>query len=210
MAPRAYNNETRLQQQAELKARIAAAAAALHAEKGVVATTYADVARQAGVSLPTMYSHFPTLETLIGACTAHVAAAAPPFPVEKIMEAPDLLSAAQALVEACDQVHAHFEPWAVWREEQVAPRLADMAAEARRQQLDLVTSVLRRHLGPGDHKERAAVWETLLSFDTWHRLVREHKRSRAAVRAVLLHLLLAVTGPQPAATSNPRPKARKK
>ena len=47
MAPRAYNSETRRQQQAELKTRIAEAAMQLHAEKGVLGTSYADIAQRA-------------------------------------------------------------------------------------------------------------------------------------------------------------------
>jgi AcrR family transcriptional regulator len=43
MVARAYNNEIRRQQQAELKARIAAAASRLHAEKGVLATSYSEI-----------------------------------------------------------------------------------------------------------------------------------------------------------------------
>ena len=57
--------------------------------------------------------------------------------------------------------------------------------------------------------ERAATWESLIHFNLWHRLVREHKLSRASVRGLLVHLLLAVIGPQPAARPNPRPRRTK-
>lgn len=207
MAPRAYNNETRLTQQAELKARIAAAAAELHALKGAVATSYAEIARQAGVSLPTVYAHFPSLDELVQACTAHVGQQAPPFPADEIFAAPDLAAAAQALVDAMDKLHAHFEPWLVWREQRQIAALAALQADERRQQLELIRALLQRHLGPGEHGEAAAAWESLLCFDLWHRLAREHKLSRKAVRKTLLQLLLAVTGPQPAAAplSSTRP-----
>ena len=90
MPPRPYNSETRRRKQAELRERIAAAAAELHAQQGAVATSNADIARQAGVSLPTVYSHFPSQDDLLGACTAHVASRAPQVPVEQILGAPDL------------------------------------------------------------------------------------------------------------------------
>lgn len=207
MAPRAYNNEARLAQQAELKARIAAAAAELHAVKGVMATSYAELARHAGVSLPTVYAHFPSLDELVQACTAHVAQQAPPFPADDILAAPDLAAAAQALVDAMDKLHAHFEPWVVWREHRHVAALAAMQADERRQQLELIRALLQRHLGPGERREAAAIWESLLFFELWHRLVREHRLSRKAVRKTLVQLLLAVTGPQPAAAppSSPRP-----
>src|SRR5687767_2873240 len=106
MPPRAYNNESRTQQQAELKARIAAAAAELHATQGALATSYAQIAQQAGVSLPTVYKHFPTMDELLEACTGHAAALAPPFPIDAILAAPELPAAARLLVDACDATNA--------------------------------------------------------------------------------------------------------
>src|SRR6478735_1837651 len=100
MAPRAYNNQTRQQLQIELKQRIVQAAVQLHAQKGGLATTYADIAQTAGVSLPTVYKHFPQLDTLFQSCTAHVGQAAPGLPVDSILAAQDLASAALQLVEA--------------------------------------------------------------------------------------------------------------
>ena len=55
MPPRPYDNASRQLQQAELKSRIAAAAAELHASQGALATSYAQIAERAGVSLPTVY-----------------------------------------------------------------------------------------------------------------------------------------------------------
>jgi AcrR family transcriptional regulator len=205
MAPRAYNNESRLQQQAELKDRIAAAAAQLHAEKGAVATSYAEIAQRAGVSLPTVYKHFPTQGELIAACTGHVAAQGPGLPAEKILQAPSLAAAAEALVHWTDRLHAHFEPWKVWREHRLIQPLGDISARNRQQLAALIEQVLARQLGAGEHREMAAVWESLLDFELWHRLVRGHKLSRASVRQTLVHLLLAAAGPQRAAAPSPRP-----
>jgi AcrR family transcriptional regulator len=205
MAPRAYNNETRLQQQAELKERIAAAAARLHAEKGAMATSYAEIAQRAGVSLPTVYKHFPTQVQLIAACTGHVAGQGPQLPAGEILQAPSLAAAAEALVHSMDRMHAHFEPWKVWREHRLIPPLGDISARQRQQLTGLIGQVLASQLGAGEHRELAAVWESLLDFELWHRLVRSHKLSRASVRHTLVHLLLAAAGPQRAASSSPRP-----
>lgn len=208
MAPRAYDNSTRQQQQQELRARIAAAAARLHAAKGALATSYADIAREAGVSLPTVYNHFPDQDGLIAACTGHVAAQAPELPALEILSAPDLPASAQQLAEAMDRIHAHFEPWMAWGEHRLIPALQAMVDRERQQLTGLIAQVLDTYLGPGDHGEAAATWETLLSFGFWHRLLREHKLPRAAVRRTLVHLLLAASGPQPAASA-PRPPSRK-
>ncbi|HLS55524.1 MAG TPA: TetR/AcrR family transcriptional regulator [Zeimonas sp.] len=209
MPPRPYNSETRRRKQAELRERIAAAAAELHAQRGAVATSNADIARQAGVSLPTVYSHFPSQDDLLGACTAHVAGRAPQVPVEQILGAPDLRAATERLVDAADALNAHFAPWKAWREDRVIPFLARMSDAARAQQTALIAQLLERHFGAGDHREVAATWETLLSFDPWHRMVLEHGLPRPAVRRQLVQMLLAVVGPQPAARSHSRPRSTK-
>lgn len=208
MAPRAYNNETRQQQQEALKQRIAEATARLHAERGVLATSYADIAQAAGISLPTMYKHFPDLGQLVRACSGHVASLAPAFPADAILAAADLAAAVRLLVDAMDQQHAHFEPWVVWREANRIPVIAEAAAARRRETVRLCEATLARHAAPGPHAEIAALWESLLDFELWHRLVRVHRLPRAAVRDRLLSLLLAVTGPQPA-TASKRPNRRK-
>jgi AcrR family transcriptional regulator len=206
MPPRAYNNETRLQQQAELKSRIAAAAAELHAEQGALATSHAQIAERAGVSLPTVYKHFPSLDELIPACVGHVAAQAPHFPQERILQASDIATAAQALVEACDAQYAHYEPWLIWREHRLIESLRALEEVRRKEKRALCEAVLAKHGVAGE--DSAALWETLLSFDTWHRLVREHKLSRSAARRHQVQLLLAALGPQPAAHPSPRPRRK--
>lgn len=197
MAPRAYNNETRQQQQEQLKQRIAESAARLHAERGVLATSYAEIAHAAGVSLPTMYKHFPDLGQLVRACSGHVTAHAPAFPTDEILAASELHTAAQVLVDAADRLHAYFEPWKSWREANRIPVVAENAEQQRVRMVQLCEALMARHGVEGPHHEIAAVWESLLDFELWHRLVRGHGLSRQTVRAHLLSLVLAVTGPQP-------------
>jgi AcrR family transcriptional regulator len=209
MAPRAYNNATRQQQQLQLKVGIAAAAARLHAEKGALATSYADIAERAGVSLPTVYKHFPDFNDLIRGCTAHVASSAPVMPAEAIMAAPGLAAAAQLLVEAIDNMHAYYEPWLIWREQSRIPALAEIAAQGRDQVKALCNALLARDLPDSDASEVAAVWESLLHFEMWHRLVRVHKLARATVRRRLVQALLAACGPQPVNPTPSRPAPRR-
>src|SRR5689334_20545499 len=68
---RKYELKARAEAQEATRARIAAAAAALHEEVGVGRTTVADIARRAGVQRLTVYNHFPDLAALLPACTAH-------------------------------------------------------------------------------------------------------------------------------------------
>jgi AcrR family transcriptional regulator len=60
--------------QEEMRERIVRATMALHDERGVATTSFADVAERAGVGPATVSRHFPTLGTLVMACGAYVAA----------------------------------------------------------------------------------------------------------------------------------------
>src|SRR5262249_61580069 len=74
---RRYELKARAEAQQATRARIAAAASALHEEVGIGKTTIADIARRAGVQRLTVYNHFPDLSALLPACTAHWSAEHP-------------------------------------------------------------------------------------------------------------------------------------
>lgn len=97
----------------------------------------------------------------------------------------------------------------VWHEEQLIPALAEVGVGVRKQRTALIVELLSRHLGSGDCLELVASWESLVSFDLWHRMARDHKLSRLAVRRIIVQLLLAILGPQPAASPPLRPRRMK-
>lgn len=68
MSPRAYDMTKRASAKAETRRRIVAATAKLHGERGVLGTTWKDIAEHADVSVATVYSHFPSLDELLPAC----------------------------------------------------------------------------------------------------------------------------------------------
>lgn len=207
MSNRRYTPKVRQTQVFERQQRVAAATAELHAEKGANATSYADIASRAGVSLPTVYSYFPTQADLMSACTGHVGANAPQFPVQAILAAPDLTDAADRLIVALDGLHAYFEPWVCWRQETVVPFLAELAATRRAQLTSMMAQLLSQHR-PGRQADCAAVWESILSFDLWQRLVRQHGLPRARVRKILKDLLMAALGPRPSTSIQPGPRRK--
>ena len=207
MSTRRYTPKVRQTQVSERRQRVAAATAELHAEKGASATSYADIAGRAGVSLPTVHSYFPTQADLLSACTGHVGARAPQLPVQAILTAPNLSDAADRLVVAVDGLHAYFEPWVSWRQEKVVPFLAELAATRRAQLTSMIARLLSQHR-PGQQGVCAAVWESILSFDFWQRLVRQHGVPRARVRKILKDLLMAVLGPGPSTSIQPGPRRK--
>ncbi len=52
----------------ETRRRIVEATARLHGERGVFGTSWKDIAREADVSVATVYAHFPSLDELLPAC----------------------------------------------------------------------------------------------------------------------------------------------
>jgi len=82
--PRRYQMATRERAVQETRQRIIDAAISLHAQRGVIATNWEEIAERAGVSTATVYRHFPSLGELVPACarTAFEAGARLPSPAQ--------------------------------------------------------------------------------------------------------------------------------
>jgi AcrR family transcriptional regulator len=83
MSPRRYRLDRRAETAEETRRRIVEATFKLHAEQGIYATTMTHIAERAGVSVGTVYHHFPTYQDAVFACSQH-AAATFPFPTTDI------------------------------------------------------------------------------------------------------------------------------
>lgn len=88
---RSYRSELRAQQAEETRGRILDATVRVMA-RGLVTLSIPEVAREAGVSVPTVYRHFRTKHDLVAAVYPHVAARAginqpqPPGSVEELRD----------------------------------------------------------------------------------------------------------------------------
>lgn len=72
MAPRKYRMDRRSASVEATRRRIVEATLALHAEHGILGTSWRDIAERADVSVATVYKHFPSLGELVPACGALV------------------------------------------------------------------------------------------------------------------------------------------
>jgi AcrR family transcriptional regulator len=72
MSPRKYEMRRRAAGVEETRRRILTATRDLHAEQGIGATSWDQIARRAGVGVGTVYRHFPTVQELVPACGALV------------------------------------------------------------------------------------------------------------------------------------------
>ena len=74
---RRYKLGRRAETAGETKRRIVEATFALHSELGIAETSMKDIAERAGVSIGTVYHHFPSYTDAVIACGAYVAANRP-------------------------------------------------------------------------------------------------------------------------------------
>lgn len=108
MKRRSYQLKQRAESAEQTRRRIVQATFDLHGEQGIAATTMKHIAQRAGVSIGTVYHHFPTLDQTVLACGQMVMATFPP-PTEAIFAGvakmrERLFRLARALFEHLDQV----------------------------------------------------------------------------------------------------------
>lgn len=86
MTPRKYDMSRRTAAREGTRRKIVEATAKLHGENGVFGTSWQDIAREADVSVATVYAHFPSLNELLPACGALVMERARPPSAESAAE----------------------------------------------------------------------------------------------------------------------------
>ena len=85
MPGRRYRMDQRAEAAKQTRRRIVQACFDLHGEQGIAGTTMTQIARRAGVSVGTVYHHFPSYEDAVAACGDLTRAVVPP-PSEAVFE----------------------------------------------------------------------------------------------------------------------------
>jgi AcrR family transcriptional regulator len=185
---RRYQLKARAESQQATRARIAAAASALHEEVGVARTTVADIARRAGVQRLTVYNHFPDLNALLPACTAHWLAEHPLPDLEPAFALDDPGERVRAVLTALYGWYRDTAPMQrrVFGERAAVPELEAWMAQSS----DPLLAALSDRLAAGvDRRDARALVALALDFWTWQRLDGEGLDDAAAAalltRAVL-------------------------
>ena len=117
---------------AQTRQRIVAAATRLHAERGVLATSWEEIAEAAGVAPATVYRHFPSLVELIPACARAVFDVARPPTIEQARDKFAGLDSAwerfEVLVRDSCHCYAKGEAWlhAARRERELIPAIDEV------------------------------------------------------------------------------------
>lgn len=169
--------------------RITAAAFELHAEIGPSRTTVRAIADRAGVQRHTVYAHFPDLESLYAACTAHGIRAT------RMPEAATWVRVADP-VERLRAGLAELYAWYRANERMLLNVLRDGGAEAVERArsspepdaFELRMAALRAALAAGwagVAPDRRPFFDAMLNhalgFETWHSLAEAGLDDRAAV-----------------------------
>jgi AcrR family transcriptional regulator len=169
---RRYELKARAESQQATRARIAAAASALHEEVGVAKTTVADIARRAGVQRLTVYNHFPDLQTLLPACSAHWLAEHPRPDLESALALADPAERLRMVLTAVYGWYRENAPMQrrVHGERATVPELDAWMARST----DPVLAELAARLSAGfDRPDAHALVALALDFWTWQRLDRQ-------------------------------------
>ncbi|WP_230329938.1 TetR/AcrR family transcriptional regulator [Nocardia aurantiaca] len=153
--------------------RIVAAAMALHAERGVQATGWDDIAAAAGVSAATVYRHFGSLDELIPACAQTVFAIIVPPTLEEARRQfatmDDLTDRFEHLARESAHCYQRGEQWlhAAYRERDFIPALAAALAVIEDTLKVLVNAAADRRLTKAQNSELFV----LCNFPLWKQLV---------------------------------------
>jgi AcrR family transcriptional regulator len=173
VSPRRYRMSARAGAIGVTRRRIVEAAKLLHAGKGVVTTSWEDIAAGAGLSTATVYRHFPGLTELIPACAQSVFdLIKPPTAGEAAVRFSALRSPADRLEhlvrESC-RCYREGEGWlhAAHRERDFVPSL-DQALTVIEDSLDiLVSAAIGESVSRADHSELVV----LCDFPFWKSLI---------------------------------------
>lgn len=188
MTPRRYRMSARATNVAETRARIVDAATKLHAEQGVMATSWEDIAAEAAVAPATVYRHFPSLVELIPACARSVFDVARPPTVEEANERfATLASARHRFAQLlADSFHCYEqgEAWlhAARRERDLIPAVGEVVTIQEQALAVLVDACLA---GQRVSKRSFEVLCVLCDFSFWKSLADAGAPRRSIHKTVL-------------------------
>lgn len=204
---RPYRKRRRAELEEQTRRQITEATVRLHGTIGPARTTIKAIAEEAGVQRATVYRHFPDMESVFMACSAHWASLNPPPEPEgwSAIEDPD-----ERLRHALTELYAWFE----WGEPMLVNVRRDVtlmpAATRAREVFDrrfdsLHAALMQGRRASGRSRARvAALIGHALQFETWRSLVREGKlRPEEAVEA-----MVALISAAPAARTRRRPSGK--
>jgi AcrR family transcriptional regulator len=165
--PRRYDLGRRAAAAEDTRRRIVDATVALHAEQGILATSYKDVARRADVGIGTVYNHFPTLDDLVTACGSQIRETTRPPHPEAIAARRTRRARLEALVT---EVFGWYERYPSWRRGLADADKLESLARAVRARDDHLRVLVDAALGPDADAGTAATLRALIDYEVFRTL----------------------------------------
>jgi AcrR family transcriptional regulator len=200
---RTYRKAKRAVAEEATRERIVRATMALHLEKGVATTSYADVAERAGVGAATVYRHFPTASALIDACGANFwQAIDPPRPEDAAAVFSGCHGRAarlERLVQELDAFYARAAAplWSAVRDRDRIPELALFLKNVRAGVVALVAAALDDDPKASQVRIAAAVAD----FGVWRALADTGVEREERIRIATAMIAAALSAHDPGASS---------
>jgi AcrR family transcriptional regulator len=177
----------------EVRRRIVDAAVQVHREKGALQAKPAEIAARANVSLTTYYKHFPTLGTLVTACTARGRELIPP-PDPQTIDAlpPEPGRRIPAMVRVLFDYYEAREPWiyAGRTEERFIPEVRPVMERLRSLREAFVRTTL---IGTAAEAGGVAAANVVVDYWAWRTLRREYGFAQEDAIAATVRALRRLT-----------------
>lgn len=186
----------RAKKTASTRQQIVEAAIELHGTVGPANTSLSAVARKAGVSRPTLYSHFRDEASLFQACTMHWMSRDPPPDPATWLEIDD---ARQRVSTALSEIYSHYAR----NEQMIANVFRDMyLVESMRsfnvplveESFAAMTQILCSAFDdrPDLAARRRAIVSVAISFNTWKSLVKTEGLTNEKAADLMVDLVACV------------------
>ena len=167
----------------QTRQRILEATLALHSEKGILGTSWQEIARRADVSVGTVYKHFPSLDELVPACGELMYAITRPPSLE---DAPEIFAGAHSLEERLERLISElfdfYERGAPYIETDFQERQLPMVQEWEAHMRATIAGLVREALHSVGADERTVQEvSALLDFSTFKSFMdRDIQKEQAA------------------------------
>jgi len=180
----------------ETRRRILDATLALHSEKGILGTSWQDIARRADVSVGTVYKHFPSLDELVPACGELMYAITRPPSLE---DAPEIFAGARSLEERLGRLISElfdfYERGAPYIETDFQERRLPMVREWEAHMRATIAGLAREALQPvGPGEETVGAVSALLDFSTFKSFMDRGIHKEQAAKTMNEVLLCWING----------------
>jgi AcrR family transcriptional regulator len=165
--PRKYDLGQRAATMAATRERILQATIALHAEQGILSTSYKDIARRADVGLGTVYHHFPALDDLVMACGQRLLDVTRP-PRPEVFAG--LASRRARLERLVEEVFAWYERYPAWRRALCDADKLEVLLRGVQRREAVLRELVQAALGADADDQAAITVRALIDFEVYRTL----------------------------------------